>query len=233
MLGAREDQRAVHRLAFEDLRKQRRLRAAVHLDDALGHALGGGGHRRHRDPLRIAQHVLGEFGDRLRHRRREEQRLPLGRQLGDDLADVVDEAHVEHAIGFIEHEKLDLIELQRIAAHQIEQTARRCDHDVDAAHHRANLAAHRHAADRQRGAQPEVPAIGVEAVEDLSGQFARRAEARARGSSSARSASAGGSADAGSAARRPRSCRCRSGQCRRRRVRSLRAEWSGPGLGWE
>ena len=28
--------------------------------------------------------------------------------LRDDLADVVDEAHVEHAVGFVEHEEFDL-----------------------------------------------------------------------------------------------------------------------------
>ena len=28
--------------------------------------------------------------------------------LRDDFADVVDEAHVEHAVGFVEHQELDL-----------------------------------------------------------------------------------------------------------------------------
>ena len=37
-------------------------------------------------------------------------------------------------------------------------------------------AAHRHAADRQRGAHAQMTAVGAEAVEDLAGQFARRAE---------------------------------------------------------
>ena len=31
--------------------------------------------------------------------------------LRDDFADVVDEAHVEHAVGFVEHEEFDLAEL--------------------------------------------------------------------------------------------------------------------------
>ena len=70
--------------------------------------------------------------------------------LRDDLADVVDEAHVEHAVGFVEHEELDLAELQAVAAHEVEQAAGRGDQDVDALHERADLASHRHAADRQR-----------------------------------------------------------------------------------
>ena len=119
---------------------------------------------------------FGEFGDVLRHGRREEQRLPLDRQFGDDLPDVVDEAHVEHAVGLVEHQKLDLAELQPVALHEIEQAAGRGDHDFDALHDRADLASHRHAADRQRRSQAHVAAIGVEAVEDLSRQFAGRAQ---------------------------------------------------------
>ena len=84
------------------------LGGEVDLDDALGDALDGGGHRRHRDAGGVAQHRFGELGDVLGHGGREEQRLPLDRQLGDDFADVVDEAHVEHAVGFVEHEELDL-----------------------------------------------------------------------------------------------------------------------------
>ena len=112
----------------------------------------------------------------LRHGRGKHQRLPLSRQLGDDFADVLDEAHVEHAIGFVEHEKLDVAKAQRIALHEIEQPARRGDEDIDAVEQRANLRAHRHAADGQRRPQMQVAPIGAEAVEDLAGQFARRAE---------------------------------------------------------
>ena len=42
---------------------------------------------------------------------------------GDDFPDVVDEAHVQHAVGLVEHEKLDLAELQPVALHEIEQAA--------------------------------------------------------------------------------------------------------------
>ena len=152
------------------------LRRAIDADDALLDALDRRGGRRHGDLDRIAQHLLGELGNVARHGRGEQQRLALRGQLRDDLADVVNEAHVEHAVGFVEHEKLDVAEAQRIAAHEVEQAARRGDEDVDAVEQRAHLAAHRHAADRQRGADAEMPAVGAEAVEDLAGQLARRAE---------------------------------------------------------
>ena len=139
-------------------------------------ALGGGGHRRDRDAGGIAQHRFREVRDVLRHGGREEQRLPLDRQLADDFADVVDEAHVEHAVGFVEHQELDRAEPQRVALDHIEQAAGGGDHDFDALHDRTDLAAHRHAADGERRGQADVAAIGIEAVEDLAGQFAGRRE---------------------------------------------------------
>ena len=63
-----------------------------------------------------------------------------------------------------------------VALHEIEQAAGGGDHDFDALHDRADLASHRHAADRQRRGQPDVAAIGVEAVQDLARQFTGRRE---------------------------------------------------------
>ncbi len=117
-----------------------------------------------------------ELGDFLGHGRGEQQGLPLGRQLGDDFPDVVDEAHVEHAVGFVEHEGLHAVEAQPVALHEIEQAAGRGDQHIDAVHERAHLLAHRHAADRQRCCDPQMPSIGPEAVEDLRRQFTRRAQ---------------------------------------------------------
>ncbi len=146
VLGAGKHQRAVDRFLLEELRQDRGLGRMIDLDDALDDALHRRGHRRHRHAGGIA------------------------------LADVVDEAHVEHAVGLVEHEEFDLVELEAVALHEVEQAAGGRDHDFDALHDRADLAAHRHAADRQRRGQPHVAAIGIEAVEDLSGQFAGRAQ---------------------------------------------------------
>ena len=46
----------------------------------------------------------------------EEQRLTLLRQHLHDAPHVVDEAHVEHAVGFVEDEDLDRVELKSAAA---------------------------------------------------------------------------------------------------------------------
>ena len=43
----------------------------------------------------------------------------------DDRVDVVGEAHVEHLVGFVEHEHLEGVEVERLAAQVIERAARR------------------------------------------------------------------------------------------------------------
>ena len=150
VLGAGEDQRAVDRLAPQHVDQDRGLSARStrmtrcstrSTVDATGVTATLTGSR---------SICAGELGDGARHGRGEQQRLPLRRKLGDDLADVVDEAHVEHAVGFVEHEEFDVAEAKRVALHEVEQPARRGDEDVDAVEQRAHLAAHRHAADRQR-----------------------------------------------------------------------------------
>ena len=82
---------------------------------------------------RIAQDAAGQPHDLGQHGRREEQGLALLRQGCDHFADIVDEAHVEHAVGLVEDEHLEAIEPHQGLAHQVEQAPRRGDQDVDAA----------------------------------------------------------------------------------------------------
>ena len=94
------------------------------------------------------------------------ENIRVCRSPGDDFANVLDEAHVEHAVGFVEHEELDLVEAERIALHEIEQAARRRDEDIDAVEQGADLRTHRHAADGERRPQTQVAPMGAEAVGD-------------------------------------------------------------------
>ena len=143
------------------------------MDDALGDALDRCGLRCHRDAHRVIEHRVGKLGDFLRHGRREEQSLPFLAQHRHDALDVVDEAHVEHAVGFVEDEHFDLIERYCALVDEIEQTARRRDQNFNAMRERAHLTVDRHAANGERDRQRlDVAAIGAEAVRDLAGQFA-------------------------------------------------------------
>ncbi len=63
---------------------------------------------------------------------RKEQRLALRRQRVNDAFDVGQEAHVEHAVSFVEHEEFEAREIRATLAHQVEQAAGGGDNDIDA-----------------------------------------------------------------------------------------------------
>lgn len=81
----------------------------------------------------IAEQIVGELLDFVGYRCRKEQRLTFLRQHGHDATDVGDEAHVQHAVGFVEDEHFHAFQRQRTLFDQIEQTSGRGDEDVDAA----------------------------------------------------------------------------------------------------
>ena len=175
-LGPGKDESAVDCLAFQDIDEDGGFRGAVDTDDALLDAPDRRGTRRYRNIDRIAQHLRGEFGDGARHRRRKQQRLSLRRKLGDDFADVVNEAHVEHSVGFVEDKAFDTAQAKRILLDKIEQPPWRGDKNIDASEQRAHLRPHRDPANHQRARDAKMAAVGAEAVENLPRQFACRAE---------------------------------------------------------
>ena len=100
------------------------------------------------------QELVGDALDFRRHRRREEQRLPgEGQELADAL-DVGDEAHVEHAVGFVDDQHLDAGQQQLAALEMIEQASGRGDDDIGAAVDLGGLVVEGDAADQQRDGEP-------------------------------------------------------------------------------
>ena len=151
VLGAREDERAADRLVLEHPAEQGTLgrlstnstrcstRSTV---DATGLASTLTGSFR---MLRASRTTSGSMVA--------EQRLTPLRQRRNHFADVMDKAHVEHAVGLVEHEDLEAIEPHQALAHQVEQTARRRDQDVDSARQRLHLLALAHAAEHDSTAE--------------------------------------------------------------------------------
>jgi hypothetical protein len=90
-------------------------------------------------PGRVAGVALDQVLDRARHRRREEQALPLLGHGLEDVLDVVAETHVEHPVGLVEHDDLQRVELQRAARHVVHDAARRADDDLRPGVQRAEL----------------------------------------------------------------------------------------------
>ena len=174
VLGAGEDDGALHLGNAQRLRQQRRLLAGLGEDHALVDLLGRGRDGRDRNLDRIGEIGRGDLADRLRHGRREQQGLALGRDQGGDPAQRMDEAEIEHLVGLVEDEELDLAQRDGALVDEVEQAAGRGDEDVDMLAERADLLADGHAAeDHGRLDRGEV-GIGADRGLDLRRELAGR-----------------------------------------------------------
>ena len=134
----------------------------------------------HLDGHRIAQHFRRQCRNRRRHRRTEKERLTPRRQIRQDAADLGKEAHVEHAIGLVENEILEMAHPRITRPHVIQQPSWRGDDHVDAALERVFLRAHAHAAEDRRARDRGVDRQRVEIFENLRRELAgRRKDERA------------------------------------------------------
>ena len=174
VLGAREHQHAGQLLVVQQFAQQIGLVRAVHEIHELAHRFHRAGRRRYLHALRLIQDLCGQTGDVGRHGRGKQHRVAAHRQPADDLLHIVDEAHVEHAVRFIENEVGDAAELDMALLQKIEQPARRRHHDVDAARQRGDLGTLRDATEDDRLAEAETGAVGAEIVVDLNRELARR-----------------------------------------------------------
>ncbi len=129
------------------------------------------------DLLRVAQECAGQGGDALRIGGGEQQGLALrGAGLGDE-DDVVVEAHVQHAIGLVQHQGIQRRQVEACALQVIHDAARGADHDVGAVLQAGDLRSHGAAAAQGQhldvvGAARQTPDF----LAHLVGQFARRTE---------------------------------------------------------
>ena len=108
---AAEDDRRGRGLQVEDAAERGRLRRAGHhvggLPD-LRHVARGHGFVPDLDPDRVLQVAAGDALDARRHRRGEQHGLPRLGDGGEDGVQLVGEAHVEHLVGLVEDDRLQL-----------------------------------------------------------------------------------------------------------------------------
>ena len=119
------------------------------------------------------QHAVGQRRDFVGHGGREQQRLPLGGQLGDDSLEVGQKAHVEHAVGLVEDEELERGEVDVAKAHVVEQAAGRRDDDLRAGLDRVLLRAELDAAHHADRGEADVVAERQRLLVDLQRELAR------------------------------------------------------------
>jgi len=133
------------------------------------------------EPARIVRVGAGEISDLAVQRRREEHRLASSREPRHDRVDLRTEAHVQHPVGLVEDEDLDLGKRQQPALGQILQPPGSCDQDLGILG-LPRLAAHRHAAVDRLDPQARSGSRGTQLVRDLRRQFAGRNQHEGGGS---------------------------------------------------
>ncbi|MNS60168.1 hypothetical protein D3C72_931490 [compost metagenome] len=177
-LGGREDDGLIQLGVAQHVIQQLHLVAGiVRVQQALRDVgvlfLGAG----HLDTLRVAHHLRGQLGNRAVQRGREQQRLAVFRQAADDGFDVFNEAHVQHAVGFVQHQRVHGVQLDATRLQVIDQAAGGGDQHVNATRQGLQLGAVGHAAHNGGGAQvSQLAAIGGRGFGDLQGQFAGRGQ---------------------------------------------------------
>ncbi len=98
------------------------------------------------------------------------------RQVGQDGVDLRHEAHVEHVVGFVEHQLFDLVEAHGAALEMVEEAPGRGDDDARLLRQLVHLMLDVEAADERDGAQPVAGAEVVEEGLRLQRDFARGRE---------------------------------------------------------
>ena len=136
---AGEHDDALGALLGEQRLEQGRLEQLRHVDDVLVHGVGRLALVRDLDERRIVQQLAHAVLDGRVDGGREQQRLAVRGRGADDLLHGRPKAHVEHAVGLVEHEHLHVAETHRALLHEVDEAARRGDEDVHAVLELADL----------------------------------------------------------------------------------------------
>ena len=126
------------------------------------------------DAERLLLICLGQRDDAARQGRREQQRAAGFRRGLEDEFHVLAKTEIEHLVGFVEHDRLQLGDIEAVAPQMIAEPAGRADHDVGAGGEFALLAARIHAADAGDDARIGVAVEPGQFAVNLKREFARR-----------------------------------------------------------
>ena len=130
-----------------------------------------------RDLFGFTQEFFGQLLDTFRVGGREEQGLALFGRTACDGDDVVHEAHVEHAVGFVQHQGIERHQLQALALQVVDQAARCADDDMRAVGQAVGLRFDRRAATQHQHFHVVFSARqAAYFLRYLLGQFARGAQ---------------------------------------------------------
>jgi hypothetical protein len=173
VLRPAEDEHRVVIHALEQLEQQVGfLGIGNGINDVL-HGLGGRPARANLNRLGILHRPFDERLDLRRNGCGKQRGVALARAFVQYPAHVGQKSHVEHPVGLVEHEELNLVQPQRPTLQMIEQTSRRGDHDVGAGAQLVVLPTVADAAKNHSGFQIGEARVIVDGGFHLRGEFAR------------------------------------------------------------
>ena len=172
MLGAGEDQHAIDAFIFDQLVQQCPLVVFRDIENLLLDPCGGGCFTGNFGTQGIFQQAVSQSLNRFRHGSREQDSLMTTGDCRSDFLNVTDEAHVEHAVGFIKDENFNAAETNMALTDQIHQTTRRSDQNMDALCQCLDLRANGNTAEYNGRTQAKMTAVRADAVANLAGQLA-------------------------------------------------------------
>ncbi len=130
LLGADEDDHRLEVLDLEDAGEGVELALVRDLYVPLRDVRRGGRRRLHRDLDRVVHVLLAHLADRARHGGREQRDLLVLRSVGENALDVLLEAHLEHLVGLVEHQVLEVREVQCALLQVVDDPAGGADDDL-------------------------------------------------------------------------------------------------------
>ena len=171
VFGAAEHQRLVPAAFGDQLNEKVGFPVLIHRIHRLGHGVHGGIPGRNRYFHRIGDESPGQGADFVGKSGGKHQVLPLGGQDPENSPDVVNESHVQHTVGFVQHQGPQGGKIHRALGMQVEQTPGGGHQYVHSPLEFLNLGVDVDSAEHHRGAQGEVASVGDDALFHLGGEF--------------------------------------------------------------
>ena len=120
----------IHRLHFENTRQRFQLGTTVDTHEALLDVFTCGGTRLDRYLHRVDQITVDDALDFRRQGRRKKHTLSIFRGIGNHAFYVVDKAHAQHFVGFVQDHGFDVRQVETVVPNKVDQAAGSGDENV-------------------------------------------------------------------------------------------------------
>src|SRR5690554_77002 len=174
VFGTGKDQYRTDGLIFKHFLQELNLVGLVYKINKLIDGFGCGRCGGHLYLHRLMKNGVGQLHDIGRHGGREKERLAFCGQNSQKPFNIVNKAHVEHAVGLIQHKNLNFPNRYKFLIHQVEQATGGGDQNIHAVFEGLDLTVLIYAAKNDGAAQTGMSAIIFDALPNLNGELTSR-----------------------------------------------------------